>query len=76
MSGSRSDEEIGEVQPRVHGSTLDYSFARPVLARLGAMGRAEHVCSARVIQTSTCSAMARASSTSMPRDRTVLSIFV
>ena len=29
--------------------------------------RAEHVCSARVIQTSTCSAMASASSTSMPR---------
>ena len=29
--------------------------------------RAEHVCSARVFQTSTCSAMASASSTSMPR---------
>src|SRR6202040_2682278 len=40
------------------------------------MERAEHVCSARVIQTSTCSAMARASSTSMPRYLTVLSIFV
>jgi len=40
------------------------------------MERAEQVCSARVIQTSTCSAMARASSPSMPRYRTVLSIFV
>ena len=38
--------------------------------------RAEHVCSARVLQTSTCSAIARASSTSMPRYLTVLSIFV
>jgi hypothetical protein len=35
------------------------------------MERAEHVCSARVVQTSTCSAIARASSTSMPRYRTV-----
>ena len=39
-------------------------------------GRAEHVCSARVFQTSTCSAIARASSTSMPRYLTVLSILV
>ena len=39
-------------------------------------GRAEHVRSARVIQTSTCSAIASASSTSMPRYLTVLSIFV
>ncbi len=39
-------------------------------------GRAEHACSARAIQTSTCSAIARASSTSMPRYLTVLSIFV
>ena len=38
--------------------------------------RAEHVRSARVFQTSTCSAIARASSTSMPRYLTVLSIFV
>ena len=40
------------------------------------VGRAEHVRSARVIQTSTCSAMARASSTSMPRYLMVLSILV
>jgi hypothetical protein len=40
------------------------------------VGRAEHVCSARVFQTSTCSAIARASSTSMPRYLTVLSILV
>jgi acetyl esterase/lipase len=39
-------------------------------------GWAEHVRSARVFQTSTCSAIARASSTSMPRYRTVLSILV
>jgi hypothetical protein len=39
-------------------------------------GRAEHVRSALVIQTSTCSAIASASSTSMPRYRTVLSILV
>src|ERR1700675_4145699 len=39
-------------------------------------GRAEHVRSARVFQTSTCSAIARASSTSMPRYLTVLSILV
>ena len=39
-------------------------------------GRAEHVCSAQVFQTSTCSAIARASSTSMPRYLTVLSILV
>src|SRR6266851_7861091 len=39
-------------------------------------GRAEHVRSARVFQTSTCSAIARASSTSIPRYLTVLSIFV
>src|ERR1700682_2840352 len=38
-------------------------------------GRAEHVRFARVFQTSTCSAIARASSTSMPRYLTVLSIF-
>src|SRR6266446_2864272 len=40
------------------------------------VGRAEHVRSARVIQTSTCSAMVRASSTSIPRYLTVLSILV
>src|ERR1700686_94502 len=39
-------------------------------------GRAEHVRSARVHQTSTCSAIAKASSTSMPRYLTVLSILV
>src|SRR3954447_7653541 len=39
-------------------------------------GWAEHVRSARVFQTSTCSAIARASSTSMPRYLTVLSILV
>ena len=39
-------------------------------------GRAEHVRSARVLQTSTCSAIARASSTSIPRYLTVLSILV
>jgi len=38
--------------------------------------RAEHVCSARAFQTSTCSAIAKASSTPMPRYRTVLSILV
>jgi len=38
--------------------------------------RAEHVRSARVVQTSTCSAIASASSTSIPRYRTVLSIFL
>jgi hypothetical protein len=38
--------------------------------------RAGHVRSARVFQTSTCSAIARASSTSMPRYLTVLSILV
>src|SRR5271157_3314034 len=38
--------------------------------------RAERVGSARVLQTSTCSAIARASSTSMPRYLTVLSILV
>jgi len=37
---------------------------------------AEQVCSARVVQTSTCSAIVRASSTSIPRYRTVLSTFV
>src|SRR5215510_13036132 len=37
---------------------------------------AKHVRSALVIQTSTCSAIASASSTSMPRYRTVLSILV
>jgi hypothetical protein len=39
-------------------------------------GRTEHVRSARVFQISTCSAIARASSTSMPRYLTVLSISV
>src|SRR5258706_4907275 len=39
-------------------------------------GWAEHVCSARVFQTSTCSAIAKASSTSIPRYLTVLSILV
>jgi hypothetical protein len=38
--------------------------------------RAEHVGSARVFQTSTCSAIECASSTSMPRYLTVLSILV
>jgi hypothetical protein len=38
--------------------------------------RAEHVRSARVLQTSTCSAIAIASSTSIPRYLTVLSILV
>jgi hypothetical protein len=37
---------------------------------------AEHVRSARVFQTSTCSAIESASSTSMPRYLTVLSILV
>jgi hypothetical protein len=40
------------------------------------VGRAEHVRSALVLQTSICSAIARASSTSMPRYLTVLLIFV
>ncbi len=39
-------------------------------------GWAEHVRSARVFQTSTCSAIARASSTSIPRYLKVLSILV
>ena len=39
-------------------------------------GQAEYVRSARVFQTSTCSAIARASSSSMPRYLTVLSILV
>ncbi len=39
-------------------------------------GRAEHVRSARLDQTSICSAIAKASSTSMPRYLTVLSILV
>src|SRR5258705_13379542 len=43
---------------------------------LAVKGRAEHFRSARVFQTSTCSAIARASSTSMPRYLTVLSILV
>jgi hypothetical protein len=38
--------------------------------------RAEYVRSARVFQKSTCSAIAKASSTSMPRYLTVLSILV
>ena len=37
---------------------------------------AEHFCCAPYLQTSTCSAIARASSTSTPRYRTVLSILV
>ena len=39
-------------------------------------GWAERVRSAQVVQTSTCSAIASASSTSIPRYLTVLSIFV
>jgi hypothetical protein len=39
----------------------------------GEVSRAEHVRSARVLQTSTCSAIDRASSTSIPRYLTVLS---
>jgi hypothetical protein len=39
-------------------------------------GRAEHFRSAHQVQTPTCSAIASASSTSIPRYRTVLSIFV
>src|SRR5580704_12603844 len=48
------------------------------MARTGCYirGRAEHVRSARVFQTSTCSAIAKASSTSMPGYLTVLSILV
>src|SRR6516225_10628436 len=38
--------------------------------------RQSNVRSARILQTSTCSAMASASSTSIPRYRTVLSIFL
>jgi hypothetical protein len=41
-----------------------------------AMGRVEHVCPALVIRMSTCSAVPRASSTSMPRYRTVLNFVV
>src|SRR5271165_6604827 len=48
----------------------------PVVAQRADSNWAEHVRSARILQTSTCSAMARASSTSMPRYRTVLSILV
>jgi hypothetical protein len=44
--------------------------------KAAAGGRAEHVRSARVFQTSTCSAIAKASSTSIPRYLTVLSILV
>src|SRR6266568_1129993 len=39
----------------------------PDVAHSAENGRAEQVCSAQVIQTSTCSAIARASSTSIPR---------
>ncbi len=45
---------------------------RLLMAPSAALERAERVCSARIRQTSTCSAMRRASSTSMPRLRTVL----
>jgi hypothetical protein len=48
----------------------------PSLAQTGSLRSAEHVRSARVFQTSTCSAIARTSSTLMPRYLTVLSILV
>jgi len=48
----------------------------PFVAQPAVGGRAEHVGSARVSQTSTCSAIAKASSTSIPRYLTVLSILV
>jgi hypothetical protein len=46
------------------------------LRNLAQYERAEHVWSALIVQTSTCSVIASASSTSMPRYLTVLSILV
>jgi hypothetical protein len=47
---------------------------RLLMAPSAVLERTERVCSARIRQTSTCSAMTRASSNSMPRWRTALSI--
>jgi hypothetical protein len=66
---NRANEAI-EQQRRCCGARVD-SWPKPAAAE-----RAEHVRSARVLQTSICSAIARASSTSMPRYLTVLSILV
>ena len=57
----------------LHGHLLQR--INQVLAHRANSNRAEHVRSAQKFQTSTCSAMASASSTSIPRYRTVLSNF-
>src|SRR5450631_4356629 len=72
----------GAVMPGTGGIRLHQTVSMIGSVKIGfwrnavRMERAEHVCSARVVQTSTCSAMERASSTSMPRYLTVLSIFL
>jgi len=55
------------------GGRLDPDANGPNLPML--VGQS-NICSARLFQTSTCSAIARASSTSIPRYLTVLSILV
>jgi hypothetical protein len=57
-------------------SECDQRHSAAIGTNLPVVGWAEQVRSAQVVQTSTCSAMARASSTSMPRYLTVLSILV
>ena len=71
-------------RPAYHPATLlkiyVYGYLNRVqmtaLGQTGPDGPEIRLPSARVFQTSTCSAIARASSTSMPRYRTVLSILV
>src|ERR1700730_15148811 len=62
-----AETDMFDLQPPRHISTLHE--APPAIGQ-------SNVRSARILQTSTCSAIASASSTSIPRYRTVLSIFL
>ena len=70
-------ESHGLKRKRASFSALSFSsMTSPIVAKPAVGAWAEHVRSAPVHQTSTCSAIAKASSTSMPRYLAVLSILV
>lgn len=76
MTASSFMKDPISVSIKLMGHPCQLNFVSPLLAQLGRRGWVELVCSAQVFQTSTCTAIARASSTSIPRYLTVLSIFV
>lgn len=60
--------------PTRHSIRADPNALRRLMARIGSLKLGRACRSAQIVQTSTCSAIAKASSTSMPRYPIVLTI--